>query len=61
MTPIREWHYKLDRWCPAVLVGVIMIMVFPLRALVCLLLPPGANHPKHPLYKIKDFWIFEND
>lgn len=58
MKPIAEWHYVLDTYVPAILVAVIMIALFPVRILVCLLLPIDSSCEWHPLHKIKKFWEF---
>ena len=59
MTPISEWHYKLNKWCPVIIVWLILLAMLPLRIIVCLLLPADSIYEWHPLHKIKAFWGFE--
>ena len=58
MKPVYEWKYSLNKWCPAALVWLIYVLIYPVRVLVMLLLPRDSRYEWHPLHKLNRFWEF---
>ncbi len=52
MTQIRLWD--LDQ-LPPIITMAILIMLWPIRFLILLLIPPRAYWPDHKLCKLYDF------
>lgn len=60
MTPMRDWHLTLEKWCPLVIMLLLLGIALTIpRLLVLLLLPPDASREWHPLHKVHDFVVFD--
>ena len=55
---LSDLHYYLDRWCPTILVALLFIILFPIRVVVLMCLPPDSTSTWHPLHKIQQFFSF---
>ena len=58
MKNLSDLQDRLDRWCPAILVALLFLILLPIRVVVLLCLPPDSTSTWHPLHKIQQFFSF---
>lgn len=56
---ISQMIDNMGKWCPSVVVILIIALLFPVRLLVLLCLPRDSSYAWHPLHKTRDFWDFK--
>lgn len=58
MIPIRDWEVAVGKWCPPIVLLVVLLLLLPLRVAALLLIPADARFTWHPLHKIHNFLLF---
>lgn len=56
---MTELFDKAEDYLPALVYLLLWLLAFPVRFAVLLILPVGSRRGYHPLFKLREFFVFE--